>query len=166
MSWQNSHVFCYFFPRTNISTGTSWTEPRCCVNSCKITGNNFGNSLYVPICCRCAFLLSYYLNLWKLCFSFNNTDRVPGAVTGKENLKKGEMKVSKADISLQTAWDHSSMTCEVTHSPHWDVHSACSWGWYWKLSVNHCDVSVREEEDSAGYPPFNTRYMVFGVMGQ
>lgn len=86
MSWQIAHLFCYFFPRTSIRTGTSWTEPQCCVNSCKITGNSFGNNLYMPICCSCAFLLKYYLNLWKL-FSLNSTEKVPGAVTGKENLK-------------------------------------------------------------------------------
>lgn len=86
--------FVIFFPRTSISTGTSWTEPRCCVNSCKITGSNFGNSLYVPICCSCAFLLNYYLNLWKL-FSFNNTDRVPGVVTRKENLKNEKWRLAR-----------------------------------------------------------------------
>lgn len=42
--------FVIFSPRTRISTGTFWTEPRCHINSCKITGSNFRKSPYVPIC--------------------------------------------------------------------------------------------------------------------
>lgn len=52
------------------------------------------------------------------------------------------------------------MSLQKSYIAPWDV--KCSWGWYWKLSVNHCGVPVTEEKDNARDPHFNTRHIFPG----
>lgn len=83
MSWRIAHLFCYLFPRTSISNGTSQTELRCCDNGCKL----LEATLVIAYTCQFTVAVSFSsatsLSLESL-LPFNNTDRVPVLWLGKK----------------------------------------------------------------------------------